>query len=97
MADTREPGRGRAHWCGTCATGSAGRTAPAWATDATPSSDTWAAGTTTPVRLVVGDRDPEAAHARSLADRLGAALHEVPGAGHLLPVERPSEVARLIG
>ena len=68
----------------------------AWATDATPSSDSWAAGTTTPVRLVVGDRDPEAGRARALADRLGAALHELPGAGHLLPVERPSEISRLI-
>jgi pimeloyl-ACP methyl ester carboxylesterase len=52
-----------------------------------------------PVRVLVGSRD--LADFRAIAERLAralpdAALQEIAGAGHLLPLERPDEVAAAI-
>jgi pimeloyl-ACP methyl ester carboxylesterase len=53
---------------------------------------------TPPTTVVIGSRDhvtdPEAG--RRFASSIGARVVEVPNAGHLLPMQRPAEVARAI-
>ena len=51
-----------------------------------------------PATVMVGARDhvTDPAAARAYARRVGARLVEVPDAGHLLPMQRPAEVARAI-
>jgi pimeloyl-ACP methyl ester carboxylesterase len=51
-----------------------------------------------PATFVIGERDHviDAADARSYAAGLGADVIEVRGAGHLLPMQRPAEVAEAI-
>ncbi len=56
------------------------------------------AALTMPVTVVVGARDrvTNPAAGRRLADSVGARFVEVPGSGHLLPMQRPREVAAAI-
>lgn len=52
-----------------------------------------------PTIVIVGELDPATSpiHARDISDRIpGSVLHVIPGAKHLTPVERPSEVATLL-
>jgi pimeloyl-ACP methyl ester carboxylesterase len=51
-----------------------------------------------PATFVIGERDHviDAADARAYAAGLGAEVIEVRGAGHLLPMQRPAEVAQAI-
>jgi pimeloyl-ACP methyl ester carboxylesterase len=51
-----------------------------------------------PATVIVGARDhvTDPAAARAYARQVGARLVEVPDAGHLLPMQRPAEVARAI-
>ena len=51
-----------------------------------------------PVTFVIGERDhvTDPAEARAYAARLGAEVIEISGVGHLLPMQRPAEVARAI-
>jgi pimeloyl-ACP methyl ester carboxylesterase len=51
-----------------------------------------------PATFVLGERDhvTDPAVARAYAARLGADVIEVAGVGHLLPMQRPAEVARAI-
>jgi pimeloyl-ACP methyl ester carboxylesterase len=51
-----------------------------------------------PATFVIGERDhvTDPAAARAYAAGLGAEVIEVPGVGHLLPMQRPAEVARAI-
>lgn len=52
-----------------------------------------------PTIVIVGELDPATSptHARDIASRIpGSVLHVIPGARHLTPVERPSEVAALL-
>jgi pimeloyl-ACP methyl ester carboxylesterase len=53
---------------------------------------------TVPATVMVGARDHviHPADARRYASSIGARLVEVPDAGHLLPMQRPAEVARAI-
>nr|WP_276599683.1 alpha/beta hydrolase [Nannocystis sp. SCPEA4] len=56
------------------------------------------AGLRVPARVVVGGADSPAlaAAGRVLADRLGAELRTVAGAGHTVQAERPAEVAAIV-
>ncbi|MGD9695341.1 MAG: alpha/beta fold hydrolase [Thermoleophilia bacterium] len=49
-----------------------------------------------PTAVVVGTRDPGAGAAAAQARDIGATVHEIEAAGHLVAVERPSDVARLL-
>ena len=49
---------------------------------------------TMPVTLVVGERD---AKFRAIAERMGAPVVVVPGAGHAVHLEAPAAVAAAIG
>lgn len=49
-----------------------------------------------PTTVVVGDLDPDAASAAGLAERLGASLRRVDGAGQLLPVDAPSALSQVL-
>jgi pimeloyl-ACP methyl ester carboxylesterase len=51
-----------------------------------------------PATFVLGERDHvvDTAAARAYAGHLGAEVIEVPGVGHLLPMQRPAEVAQAI-
>lgn len=52
-----------------------------------------------PTIVIVGELDPATSptHARDISSRIpGSVLHVIPGAKHLTPVERPSEVAALL-
>jgi pimeloyl-ACP methyl ester carboxylesterase len=51
-----------------------------------------------PVTVIAGERDrlTHPRYAKEIARRLGAELHVLEGAGHMLPLERPDEVTQLI-